>query len=1160
MTLCRKAWLTCVLVGLVSISYAQQHYAKTLLWRITGNGLQKPSYLFGTMHLTDKRLFNFGDSVYNAIEKTDGLAMEVNPDEMVAYMLNKMMDDATSGKKLQEILKGDDYKKYSARLAKKFNKPADEVTTTDVYKEKNKWMTEYMQKGEMPTFVDAYLYNIAKRQGKWLGGIEDISDQAGLLEDLVDKSDVQYLLADKKGTGYDGDDAGMEKMINTYSSQDLEAIESLTNNMSSPEKRDRIFIRRNIKMARRIDSLAALRNMFFAIGAGHLPGDSGVISLLRARGFVVEPVISDKKIASADYKFKEVEIPWVEVKDEQGLYTASMPGNPTPIKILGLLDMKFLVDIFNMAGYYTMAIVNPGSEESPDSLYKRVVTGMLKEDRPLPYKSLVKNGVEGREYTFSKEGYTIRMQLYLGNKAVYMAGMYAMKKEAATSANADKFFNSLTLNKNYSVTAKTVKYTDTIMGVGFNTPVKLDYNKQLSNSTNSPGWKISVYTGMDANTGSFIMLFSKEVEAGNFILSDSTVINQAIRNIGLQYDKITVTDTTIQGYNVKDVTGHSLKKNLLVRLYNTILGNRNILLFVVSDSAGMYSPALQNVFKTFTFLPRSGTGLWKQYSSPDNAFATVAPSAFHDFTNADGSSLQRVAYDTATATSYVVIADTLGKYAWAESDSAFWEKEVLRWKNEDSIISSAVVKNGTLAGRELLLKSKTAVNVYKRKRLVLNGNIIYELATFGDRGLLYSDVSNEFFEGFTMSAPAKPDAVFTSKASILLADLSSADSATSYQAYRAVYDAPFTAKDLPMLHQALFKHYPPPGGYSDSAVINRRLADKLATLQSPETIAFVKGKYGAFSGAEEGFKSIALDLITGIHTEESYAAFTELLQKNPLTVQPSYTVKSNLSDSLSLTTKIYPALLKLSGDTLWAPLVANITLNLLDTGFVDIKTAAVAESDFIKSARLLLPALKINEGSNYNITYLTNLLGKFKTPASLAVLQDYLAVKDKYLKKNVVKLLLQNNKPVAAPIILGLAKDIEIRRDFYDDLKEVKKQALFPAQYLTQQYFAESLLYSAASGDDDDNPPGKLTFLSKKTGKFKDKNYTFYLFRVQYGEDKDTSVYLGIAGGYTIGSTSLETTEYLSGLYYDNKYNPLKITEQFNAYLKKRESDSEEEQ
>ncbi len=60
---------------LTTTGFAQVPVAHTLLWRITAKNGQPPSYLFGTMHLADKRLFNFDDSVYHAIEKSEGLAI-----------------------------------------------------------------------------------------------------------------------------------------------------------------------------------------------------------------------------------------------------------------------------------------------------------------------------------------------------------------------------------------------------------------------------------------------------------------------------------------------------------------------------------------------------------------------------------------------------------------------------------------------------------------------------------------------------------------------------------------------------------------------------------------------------------------------------------------------------------------------------------------------------------------------------------------------------------------------------------------------------------------------------------------------------------------------------------------------------------------------------
>src|SRR6478736_1196258 len=52
----------------------------SLFWEITGKGLKKPSYLFGTMHVSNKMAFHLSDSFYNAIQNTDMVALELNPE------------------------------------------------------------------------------------------------------------------------------------------------------------------------------------------------------------------------------------------------------------------------------------------------------------------------------------------------------------------------------------------------------------------------------------------------------------------------------------------------------------------------------------------------------------------------------------------------------------------------------------------------------------------------------------------------------------------------------------------------------------------------------------------------------------------------------------------------------------------------------------------------------------------------------------------------------------------------------------------------------------------------------------------------------------------------------------------------------------------------
>src|SRR5215210_5406651 len=62
------------------ISKLKDRKYPSLLWEITGNGLKKPSYLFGTMHVSTKMAFNLSDSFYLAIRNADVVALETNPE------------------------------------------------------------------------------------------------------------------------------------------------------------------------------------------------------------------------------------------------------------------------------------------------------------------------------------------------------------------------------------------------------------------------------------------------------------------------------------------------------------------------------------------------------------------------------------------------------------------------------------------------------------------------------------------------------------------------------------------------------------------------------------------------------------------------------------------------------------------------------------------------------------------------------------------------------------------------------------------------------------------------------------------------------------------------------------------------------------------------
>jgi uncharacterized protein YbaP (TraB family) len=1132
----------CCLLALcifATCAYAQRTYPKSLLWRITGNGLKQPSYLFGTIHLTDKRLFRLGDSVYHAIEKTEGLAIEVNPDEMGAYYINKAINDA-EGAKLQELLSEKDFKKYSAALAKKFKKPAAEITTGDIVTAKNKWMADYLEKGEMATFLDAYLYNIARRQGKWVGGVEDIADQTGILDDLVDKSDIDMLLATDTAYIKKAADNMMERMAEIYMNQDLSGIEAMTMT-GSAQLHDLLMIKRNVKMARRIDSLTALRTMFIAVGAAHLPGDSGVIRLLQSKGFTVEPVFSSKKIDANNYTFREVKLPWTESEDKQGLYKVAMPGNAIDIKLFGMIDIKFLFDIFTMSNYCTMSVVSPRSNINKDSMLLELAQRMFHTTEKITAKKVTNSGIEGKEYTHTLMGQRIRMQAFIHGNVAYVAYMNAVKKEMLTSEDAERFFTSFIITKKQLSAAGDHVFTDSVMGVSIVSPAELTYNKKLS--TDADGWHITAFAGADISGGRYVMLFSKDISPGLYLSNDTAIQKGLIQNMETQYPRLKVDSINLQGYNGIVLKGaNAQQKGFYMQALSLIRNNRNIVLLVVSDSAQMQSPETQKIFSSLQLITPAAVP-WKEYTTADSLFSARVPGPFRTW-NTDGSHYT-YSFDTTTASTYFIMPDTLGKYVWFENDSLFWDNTLTRYTQRYSLIKKTNIIYNDQPALELLVKEDAA---YKRMRLLLHDDKVIQVMVIGDSNFVYNTNATAYLNSFRINVPQQNRHFITqSKAPLLLQDIASKDSTVRAETATALFSTAFHKQDIPLLHEALFKRYLSLYNNEEDTYTNMRLAIILGRLADSGTISFIKEKYPLLTGENEKFRNTAITTLANIYTKESYATLARLIEQYGAPKEAiDFQCIGSLKDSLALTAAIFNTLQKLAKDSTHGPNVADLTLVLLDSGFIKKEQVAPLQNDFIYTAKKLLGPAKKEQLEWYIVDDLLALIGRFNTTAGYAVIRSYLAAKDLYIKKEAAIQLIKNKQVVPAEVLLKLAADDNIRTQLYHELKELKKTALFPAQYATQQAFGRSAMYEMATEDYDVK---KITFLEKRTARYKGQSYTFYLYRVVI-DDAQPAGYLGVAGGYKPGSKTPETAIDLNGIYWDENWSAAKVNAHFKAFLK----------
>jgi uncharacterized protein YbaP (TraB family) len=101
-----------------------------LLWKISGNGLAAPSYLFGTMHVVDERAFDFSDSVLLKISECKAFSLEVHPDSLVRLLVPVLAGQASRGRnKFKDLLSTKDYAEIDSLLKKRTGMSLDRLKT-----------------------------------------------------------------------------------------------------------------------------------------------------------------------------------------------------------------------------------------------------------------------------------------------------------------------------------------------------------------------------------------------------------------------------------------------------------------------------------------------------------------------------------------------------------------------------------------------------------------------------------------------------------------------------------------------------------------------------------------------------------------------------------------------------------------------------------------------------------------------------------------------------------------------------------------------------------------------------------------------------------------------------------------------------------------------
>lgn len=266
----------------------------SLLWKISGNGLAEPSYLYGTIHIISAEDYFVPDGTLTAMDASKKVVFEIDMNEMndissqMGLLQGAFMKD---NKTLKDVMSAEDYELVKAHFKKMglplfmFEKMKPMLLTVFASGDIN---PSDLQTGKIKSYEMEFL-EIANKSKKEIKGLETLEFQMSIFDAIPYEDQATMLVETIQSSDTNNDQ--FKEMVDMYKSQDIEAmIEMFEEEEGGLEGYDDVLVvQRNKNWIPIMGEMMADSKTFFAVGAGHLGGKEGVIRLLQSEGYDVVP-------------------------------------------------------------------------------------------------------------------------------------------------------------------------------------------------------------------------------------------------------------------------------------------------------------------------------------------------------------------------------------------------------------------------------------------------------------------------------------------------------------------------------------------------------------------------------------------------------------------------------------------------------------------------------------------------------------------------------------------------------------------------------------------------------------------------------------------------------------------------------------------------------
>jgi len=958
------AVVVCVLVFSSIHAQKSKHLYPSVFWEITGNGLKSPSYLFGTMHVSNKMVFHLSDSFYNAMQRCDQVALELNPLHWQPDMMKMDKAQADMGNYMKGA-NGDFITENSFKTDDYLDDLKDALTEQPAQINGLLYRTQQATADyEENTYLDLYIYQTGRKLGKKAGGVEDYYETEKIVfeayrDEAKDKNKKQ---PDMDGTsGYDL----QKKIQDAYRTGDLDMLDSLEKfQFNSPAYVEKFLYKRNEIQANSIDTILKKNSLFVGVGAAHLPGARGVIELLRKKGYKLRPIVMQDRDADRKDAIDKMKVPVVfhQVATEDSMITLQMPG-PLYNKNIGKAGASNSWQYADMdnGSYYMLTRVKthaPMLGQTPADVLKKV-DSMLYENIPgkiIKKTQIIKNGYPGFDITNKTRRGDIQRYNILVTPFEILVFRMSGNDTYADGDEANTFFNSINIKtkaagwQNFSTPQS-----------GFTVAMPQQPNVLLNTLTadNVDRWE---YEAVDEKTGDAYTVWKKTVLNDDFLEEDTfdlSLIEQSIKRSDIVDKQVSRGFTNIGGYKGLNMQ-FSLKTGGVIYAEAVLRGPHYYLLMQRSNKKAAKENKFFSSFALNDFeypAPELFTDTLLNFSvkTPvrprlDPKLVDMASQALNDDEYNDLQSRYsywpRDKYATFTSDStgelVQVSVTEYPKYYYSKDSSTFWKARLnLKSDDKDLVLKSKqIIKiTDSCNGYKIVYVDTNTVRQITTYAL-LKDNRLYRITAVGDTVGKPSSFVQTFFETFRPSEKHLGPSVFENKLNVFFKDFASTDSTTKKKANYALEHISFGAKGVDRLTAAIDRLTFADKDYFE---LKAKLIEQLGYIDdstSLDKVITALNNIYVKTADTSYFQNEVVNALARLQTKKSYTLLKTMIMQDPPVFDDGQGYSSLFEffeDSLELSKTLFPDILQLGTIEDYKSPVTNLLRVMVDSGFVTAK-------------------------------------------------------------------------------------------------------------------------------------------------------------------------------------------------------------------------------